>query len=94
MSQDTVEVEIYGNTYKIKQPEGGIDVKEIAEYLDAKIKALAQTAPTASSIHLVVLAGLNICHELFELRNGNLHASRLAEEKLEHILQKIETIQY
>lgn len=94
MSQNAVEVEIYGNKYKIRQPEGGIDVKEIAEFLDAKIKALAKTAPTASSLHLAVLAALNICHELFELKNGSLLANRIAEEKLEHIIKKIETVRF
>ncbi|MBI5186551.1 MAG: cell division protein ZapA [Nitrospinae bacterium] len=89
-----VEVEIYGNKYKIKQPEGGIDVKEIAEFLDAKIKALAETAPTASSLHLAVLAALNICHELFELKHGNSRADRIAEEKLEHLIRKIETARF
>lgn len=93
MPPDIVEVEIYGNKYKIKQPEGGGDVREIAEYLDAKIRAVAQNAPTASSPHLVVLAALNICHEFFDLKGGSLRDSRLAEEKVELLLQKLETLQ-
>ncbi len=94
MTQDVVEVEIYGNKFKIKQPASNIDVREVAEYFDAKIRAVAQTAPTGSSLHLVILAGLNICHEFFELKNEGVHTERSTEEKLDNIIRKLEMIPF
>jgi len=90
MEQDIIEVTIGGNVYKIRQPQGDIDVRDIAAFLDGKIKSLAHTAPTADSLHLTILASLNICLELFTLRHENSKGDRLAEEKIETLLQKIQ----
>jgi cell division protein ZapA len=61
-------VEIYDQLYQIK---GGIEteyVKQLAAYVDSKMREIAQGSKTVDSLKVAVLAALNIVDELFQER--------------------------
>jgi cell division protein ZapA len=67
MSDKIIEIEVYGQTYRIRV-KGEEDKKYISlltSYLDEKMKEVAVKSKSADSLKIAVLAALNIVDELF-----------------------------
>lgn len=63
-----VRVEICGENYYIKGSASEEYIKELAKYVDQKMKLLLKLNPRLSRINLAVLTALNIADEYFKLR--------------------------
>ena len=87
-----VKVQIFGQTYAIRGELDEAYVQKLAAYVDEKMRAAAETAPTGDSLRLAVLSALNIADELFRCRDANLaRAGQFAEraEELERLLDRV-----
>ncbi len=63
------EVEIFGSRYTLKGDADPEYVRQIARFVDDKMRALARKSPPSSGVHrLAVLAAFNIADELFKLK--------------------------
>jgi len=74
-------VEIYDQLYQIK---GGIEteyVKQLASYVDSKMREIAQGSKTVDSLKVAVLAALNIVDELFQERDRSGKLDSLVYDK-------------
>jgi cell division protein ZapA len=74
-------VEIYDQLYQIK---GGIEtdyVKQLAAYVDNKMREIAQGSKTVDSLKVAVLAALNIVDELFQERERSGKLDSLVYDK-------------
>ena len=69
-SPRVVSVEIRGQQYPIRSALDAGYVNELAGYVEEKMKAAADTAPSVDSLRLAVLAALNIADELFRCRDA------------------------
>lgn len=84
----TVQVEIFGQTYKVKAGAEPGYVEELAARVDAEMREVSRQAGAVDSVRVAVLAALNIADECLRLRaqgegaSGVLQqrAARLAEE--------------
>jgi cell division protein ZapA len=92
MDPKAVSVEIFGQKYPIRSSLDAEYVKRLATYVDGKIRAAGDSAPSGDPVRLAVLAALNIADELFR----HLDASRaqngsVAEraEELERLLDRV-----
>ncbi|MFO7152875.1 MAG: cell division protein ZapA [Bacillota bacterium] len=63
-----VRVEICGENYYIKGSASEEYIKQLAKYVDEKMKLLSELNPRLSRINLAVLAALNIADEYFKLK--------------------------
>ena len=66
-NSSNVRVDIYDQTYHLR----GTDteyIAQLAEYVDNKMRLIAQQAATVDSLRVAVLAALNIADELHVLR--------------------------
>jgi cell division protein ZapA len=80
MSDDAViSVEIHGHRYPIRSTLDQEYVARLASYVDEKMRAAADSAPTSDALRLAVLAALNVADELFRCRDGT--AARNGELK-------------
>jgi cell division protein ZapA len=93
MSEDVViSVEIHGQRYPIRS---GLDqeyVARLAQYVDEKMRAAADTTPTGDSLRLAVLTALNVADELFRCRDGTrARNGELAERAgaIERLLDRV-----
>ena len=62
MSESSVRVEIYDQPYNLR----GTDpeyINKLADYVDAKMRSVAQHTSTVDSLRVAVLAALNIADE-------------------------------
>jgi cell division protein ZapA len=74
-------VEIYDQLYQIK---GGIEadyVKQLAAYVDGKMREIAQGSKTVDSLKVAVLAALNIVDELFQERERSKKFESIVYDK-------------
>jgi cell division protein ZapA len=63
-----IPVEIFGQRYPIRTTLEAEYVSRLAAYVDEKIRAASDTAPTSDAQRLAVLAALNLADELFRCR--------------------------
>jgi cell division protein ZapA len=83
-----VRVEIGGQRYPIRSALDERYVTELAAYVDAKMRAAAETAPESDLLGLAVLVALNIADEYFRARNlqadarGELNERAMRLERL------------
>ena len=69
-----VTVEIGGQQYPIRSSLDERYVTELAAYVDAKMRAAADSAPASDLLGLTVLVALNIADELFRIRAEHTEA--------------------
>jgi cell division protein ZapA len=87
-----ISVEIHGQRYPIRS---GLDqeyVARLAQYVDEKMRAAADSTPTGDSLRLAVLTALNVADELFRCRDGTrLRDGELAERagELERLVDRV-----
>jgi cell division protein ZapA len=65
--QDTLSVMILGSEYKIKGADPDY-IKNVAAYVDAKMRELERRLATGTPTRIAILASLNIADELFRER--------------------------
>jgi cell division protein ZapA len=73
----SVSVDIYDQVYNLRGPDGKY-IEQLAELVDAKMRAVAAHGATVDSLRVAVLAALNIADELMELR---MQYDRLASSR-------------
>jgi cell division protein ZapA len=94
-----VTVEIFGQRYPIRSALEERYVAELAGYVDAKMRAAADVAPTSDMLGLAVLVALNVADELFraraqqseahgEINERALRLERIVDEVLAQVAQK------
>ena len=86
--RSVVTVDIAGQRYPIRSGLDPAYVAELAAYVDKKMRAAAETAPSTDTLGLVVLVALNLADEYFRARqnestsHGELQERALRLEQL------------
>ncbi len=75
-----MKIDIYDQSYNVNTAENEDYVKQLAAYVDTKMREVADATRTVDSLKVAVLAALNIADELFALRERH--------EKLEGPVRK------
>jgi cell division protein ZapA len=75
-----VKIEIFDQTYSVQADGNEEYLKELAAYVDSKMRVVAEATRTVDSVKVAVLAALNIADEMFTLRQH--------QEKVEVPLRK------
>ena len=68
-SSNSVRVEIFDQAYNLRGSDADYILK-LAEYVDAKMRAVSEQTATVDSVRLAVLAALNIADEYHLLKRG------------------------
>lgn len=63
-----MKIEIYDQVYNVSADQNEEYLKELAAYVDAKMRQVAEATRTVDSLKVAVLASLNIADEMFTLR--------------------------
>jgi cell division protein ZapA len=78
-----VTVDIAGQRYPIRSGLEPAYVAELAAYVDKKMRAAAETAPSTDTLGLAVLVALNLADEYFRARqNESSSAGQINERAL------------
>lgn len=63
-----MKIDIYDQSYNVNAAENEEYLKELAAYVDTKMREVAEATRIADSLKVAVLAALNIADEMFTLR--------------------------
>ncbi len=85
-----VKVEIYDQIYNIAGELEAAYVQELARYVDAKMREVADATKIVDSLRVAVLAALAIADELHGLRQGQSDSERLLRERAKRCLTLVE----
>jgi cell division protein ZapA len=85
-----VRIEILGREYFIKSDEGEERVKEIAEYVNRKIKEIGDTSKTVSTLNVAILAALNIAEDYFRIMENQKQFEKDIARKTNQIVDMID----
>ncbi|OGW43252.1 MAG: hypothetical protein A2Y66_08575 [Nitrospirae bacterium RBG_13_41_22] len=81
----SVEVYILGQRYSIKGNAPEEHIRNLASYVDKKLKEVYNTSANITPVKASILAALDIADELFRLKNEQ-------EELAKHIEEKTDTL--
>ena len=86
----TAKVHIYGQTFSL---EGDLDeayVRELAAYVDAKMRSVSDMTPTVDTQKVAILTALAIADELHSLKKERGEREELLKEQAERCLTLVE----
>jgi len=79
---NNIEVEIFGSTYMVKGDADPEYVRQLAMFVDEKMRVLARKSPAGAGSHrLAVLTAINIADELFRLRRRQQDVDEMIRKK-------------
>lgn len=79
-------VEIFGREYKIRGHADKNYIREMAKYVDDKMKELASSASVPSQDRLAILVALNIADELFQERAKSSETISAVEQRANQLI--------
>ncbi len=83
-------VEIMGREFRIRGTADEQYVREIARYVDTKLREVSQGSSVPVSDRVMVLAALNIADELFQLRRASSEEMATIAKKAESLLTMLD----
>ncbi|MGF1726954.1 cell division protein ZapA [Photobacterium nomapromontoriensis] len=92
MSNQAVEIQVFGRTLKVNCPSGQeVALQASAADFDQRLKDLAERTKISNQEQLLIFTGLNICNELYserqeQQRNAEKLSNRIKE--MEDLLEK------
>jgi cell division protein ZapA len=84
---NSVQVEIFGQTYHIKGVADKKYIRELAAFVDERMKDVQKSTGTADVYRMAILTALNIADELHRLRAQHESAERITAASLERLLE-------
>lgn len=87
-----VQVEIFGQTYRVTAGAEPGYVEQIAAHVDAEMKEVSRQAGAVDSLRVAVLAALNIADECFRLRARQAEAGHRLGERAARLAQELERV--
>jgi cell division protein ZapA len=89
--KQSVKVNIFGEDYPIKGDGEAHYIQRVAEYVDLKLKEVADKLSNKLPLRVAVLAAMNITGELLKEREEKDEQLLLVEEKSQFLLEQLES---
>ena len=80
--KNVLKVRIYGAEYPVRGYADANYIKEVADYVDRKMRDVDKNIRVDSSLRVAILASLNITDEMFKEKKQNALLRQQLEEKL------------
>jgi cell division protein ZapA len=90
-NMESVKVEIFGQLYSIKGRDDHDYIRELAAFVDAKMKDVQKGTGTADPHRVAILTALTISDELFRLLRQHGALEKTAETAAQRLLSITET---
>lgn len=85
----SVKVTIYGTEYPVKGDADPDYIQEVAEYVDGKMREVANSLTVKSTTKVAILAALNITDELFTMRRSDDEESKELEARISLLSDRV-----
>jgi cell division protein ZapA len=88
---NTIEINVYGTTYRVKSDETPDYVKQVADRIDREMKEIGENSNIPVS-QCAVLAAMNISDELHKLKSENEKLKSILDRINSEVDEKLETL--
>jgi cell division protein ZapA len=85
-----VKVEIYGQSYNVQGEEDDAYVRQLAAFVDEKMRSVSEATRTVDSLRVAILAALNIADELHTLRTSQESMEGPVRKRVERCVTLVE----
>jgi cell division protein ZapA len=85
-----VKVDIYDQSYNVSADQNEEYLKELAAYVDSKMRAIAESTHMVDSLKVAVLAALNVADEMFTLRERQQQIEGPLRKRVEKCVAMVE----
>ena len=90
-NENFVKVTIYGQEYTIKAPADATYIKNIAEYVDEKMREVQEELSTPQvPAKVAILAAMNISDDLFAIKRNHEKSNNEIERKVSSLIEVVE----
>jgi cell division protein ZapA len=89
---EPVRVEIYGQVYNLKGAEDAAHIRELASYVDKKMKEVEKGTGTVDPHRVAILAALMIADELHGLQDRYGDLETAADKAVKRMLDMTENV--
>ena len=90
-NENFVKVTIYGQEYTIKAPADATYIKNIAEYVDEKMREVQEELSTPQvPAKVAILAAMNISDDLFAIKRNHEKSNNELERKVSSLIEVVE----
>lgn len=90
MDRDLIRVEIFGQSYNVRGEEARAYIEELARYVDAKMRAIAESTATDDSLKVAILAALNIADEFFKLERTQGESTSELSKRVSELAESLD----
>jgi cell division protein ZapA len=87
---ESVQVEIFGQVYTIKGEDDPSYIRDLASFIDAKMKEVQKGTGTIDPHRVAILTALTVSDELYRLRAENAALGAATEKALQRLLKLTE----
>ena len=87
---NNMKIEIYDQSYNLSADQDEEYVKELAAFVDGKMRAVAEATRTVDSLKVAVLAAVNIADELFAVRGRQQEIEGPLRKRVEKCVALVE----
>jgi cell division protein ZapA (FtsZ GTPase activity inhibitor) len=84
---ESIQVEIFGQTYSIKVANNRDYIQELAIFVDMRMKEVQKSTGTSDVYRIAILTALNITDELHRLRSQHNELKQTASSSLDHLIE-------
>ena len=92
-SSGPIDIEIRGQRLTIRSDRDPEFVQRLAGYIDSTLQQLHESAPTAPNDKLLLLAGMTVAEELFEMRDQLDEMQQRLDETTETMFDLIDQVE-
>jgi len=86
----TIEVEVFGHRFSLQGEGDEAYFHELAEFVDAQMRTLAQQTRTSTPTKLAILAAINITDQLFQQKKSIKSGEAEVERRTQVLLDTID----
>ncbi|MDD1749725.1 MAG: cell division protein ZapA [Methanothrix sp.] len=91
-TMERVQVEIFGQVYSIKGKDDPAYIRELAAFIDSKMKEVQKGTGTADPHRVAILTALTITDELYRLREQYGNMEKTSENAARRLLDLTENL--
>ncbi len=89
---ERVQVEIFGQVYSIKGKDDPAYIRELAAFIDSKMKEVQKGTGTVDPHRVAILTALTITDELYRLREQYGNMEKTSENAVKRLLDLTENL--
>jgi cell division protein ZapA len=85
----TTQVEIFGKKYTIRSDSDPSYTAELADFVDKKIREVADSYSAISAHKIYILASINMANDIFQIKREKEDKDLQSDERIEKLIKMI-----